>query len=76
VTTRLNPSQKRTDDMHANGIRVNRSQEFNLRLMGYELYDILEVLESVASKGGPYLEVSKAVLAAETLRERAKEAGF
>lgn len=76
MTTRPNPTQKRIDPMQTSGIRANRDQEFRPRLMGYEIYDFLELFEEIASEGGPYMKVSKAVLAAETLRERAKAEGF
>lgn len=76
MTTRLNPHKTRLEDLESSGIRANGNQKFNLELIGYEIHDMLNVFEDIASKDGPYIEVSKAVLCAETLRDRANKAGY
>jgi hypothetical protein len=58
------------------GKRQNLNGVFQVPLMGHEIYDILQVLESHAVNNPCYLQVSAAVLAAEGLREAARTAGW
>ena len=59
-----------------NGIKANRNKEFSLTFSGTEIYALLELLQDIAERGGPYAQMSRYVLAAETIRERAKAQGF
>lgn len=58
------------------GIRANRSKEFILVFSGEEIYALLELLEHAAEREGPYVEMSQLVIAAETIRGRARDSGF
>jgi len=58
------------------GKRQNLNSVFHVSLIGQEIYDILQLLEGRALNNPRYLEVSAAVLAAEALRQHARDAGW
>ena len=58
------------------GIKANRSKDFSLTFTGTEIYALLQLLETLAQRGGAYPEVSRFVLGAEMIRDRAKAQGF
>ena len=59
-----------------NGVRQNAEKTFHLPYTGTEIYDLLRLLENHAVKCDHYLQARAFVLAAEILRQRAREQGF
>jgi len=58
------------------GVRENGDKTFLLPFTGAEIYDLLHLLEGHAVKCDHYLKARAFVLAAEMLRQRAREQGF
>lgn len=79
MTTRTDTCTSPRDprSFETNSKRRTDAEEFHPMLRGYEIDDILQVLEdAAASRGETYLQKRPAFFAAETLRERAKADGW
>lgn len=69
-------SSRDPQTFESKGKHRNIKQSFQVVLTGKEIYDICKILEDRATEARGYLDIRASVLAAETLRERAKQAGF
>lgn len=58
------------------GKRQNIQAVFQLSLTGQDIYDILQLLEGHAVNNPSLLDVCASVLAADRLRESARDAGW
>jgi len=61
---------------HGNGNGYGKVVVYSPGLTGEEIWDVITALENAAKRAENYVQISECVLAAETVRERAKKAGW
>jgi hypothetical protein len=54
----------------------NHKEDFEIKLTGKQIYDLLDLLETRAIKEMCYLDVRQAVAFSELVREQARAQGF
>lgn len=70
-------SDLRPEYLKTAGVRTNARAIFSIRFSGTDVYDLLKLLEGVATQSpNSYLEVRKCVFLSEKIRNQTRRQGF